>query len=329
MNREAAGASSAREDKYRHLRIGPKPGFVLTNRGWESRARFRARKLISGSPLLCKSLQAFAKLATRSSAVIDYLTSLAAEEKSNRAHRDLLDRDAAGANEPGSGYGSADAIAEFTTTLNYARIFDADPALDATGTLSTARCVEETFASVASADPSISRCLNFGVSYGHVDAILASRFPHIEFVGLDRSPLTKVFNELSLPPSSNLKFVADDVFRTLAERRWTHGVFLHCRTLVQLPISFIERLYDCVFASGFEYILGFEPVDLSRSTHSNFEFSDEHKPSQLFRDNLFLHNYPGLAVGARFSIQRIDLLKTSHPHEDYRVLYFVAQRQPA
>ena len=331
MTRDPTRSVSSADASYGHLRIPDKPGYVLTNRGWESGARYRLRKLMADFAPLKHAVQGAGRLGARVSAIAAYLTSLTDEEAANRKFCDLLAKDAATANEPGSGYGSADAVDEFVTTLAYARIFEADPALDRSGTHDTARCVEATVASVAASDPSLRSCLNFGVSYGRADARLAARFPNMEFVGLDRSPLTKVLNELvhPAPAAGNLKFVADDIFHALGQRAWARSAFLHCRTLVQLPMSFIERLYAAVHAAGFEYVLGFEPVGLSRVSKASFGFSDSRKSSELFRDNLFLHNYPGLLAAAGYAVQRSDLVRTSHPHEDYRILYFVAKRNPA
>lgn len=316
-------------ERYAHLKIPRKPGHVLTNLGWESPARHHLRRLAAEVPFVRRMLQGLGRLGTRIAAVTDYLTSLPDEDAANRKFRELLARDAHNAQEAGSGYGSADAVAEFTTTLGYARIFEADPALDRSGTVDTARRVEETVASLAAADPAIGSCLNFGAAYAQVDARLAAKLPQIEFVALDRSPLTQALNALALPAVPNLKFVADDVFHALAGRVWRHAMFVHCRTLVQLPMSFIEQLYGAVHAAGFEYVLGFEPVGLSRVSGASFQFSDARKASEHFRDNLFLHNYPGLLASAGYAVETIDLLRTSHPHEDYRILHFVARRNPA
>lgn len=324
MNDDARAAAAG--ERYSRLRIPEKTGFVLTNRGWESPARYRLRRLAADFPVFRKSLRALGNFASRLSALAGYASSLDDEEAANRKYRELLEKDAASANEPGSGYGSADAVDEFMTTLHYARVVGAGPALDRTGTLDAARCLEETLATLIASDPGLSACLNFGASYAHADARLAARFPHVQFMALDRSPLTRVLNELMLPSLPNLSFAADDVFRVLAARDWSRGALVHCRTLVQLPMSLIGRLYAASHAAGFEYIVGIEPWGLSRVTGSSFELSDLRRPSAHFRDNLFLHNYPGLLATAGYAVERIDLMSTSHPHEDYRLLYFVARR---
>ncbi len=299
---------------------------MLTNRGWESPARHRLRRLAADCALVRGALLALGRLSTRFAGVIDYITSLPAEDARNRAYTELLMQDSPDAQEIGSGYGSSDAIAEFNVTLGYAQICRGEHSADRTGTLDAVQNVDRMFSALAAADPSVATCLNFGVSYAHVDATLAEQFPAITFIGLDRSPLTKTLNELAFPAIENLAFIADDIFKVLNTRRFERGVFLHCRTLVQMPASFITRLYERAYAAGFEYVIGVEPVGLSRASGSDYPYTDQMQPSALFRDNLFLHNYPGLLASAGYAVQTIDLARTNHPHEDYRLLCFLAKR---
>ncbi len=98
------------------------------------------------------------------------------------------------------------------------------------------------------------------------------------------------------------------------------------RTLPCLPPSFILRLYQAVRKSGFEYVVGMESTGISRSTYAEYDFSEEHRPSVIFRDGMFIHNYPGLLKQAGFQIDNIEFIKTAHPNEDLRILSFIARR---
>ncbi len=76
-------------------------------------------------------------------------------------------------------------------------------------------------------DQNIKSFLNFGVSYAHVDSILAKMHPEIHFVGIDRAPFTKLYNENYFSQIQNLEFVAGDVleFLNTAEKKFENGVF--------------------------------------------------------------------------------------------------------
>ena len=168
--------------------------------------------------------------------------------------------------------------------------------------------------------------LNFGVCYVHIDNELADRFPQITFWGIDRSKLMKVFNEMTFGKKENVTYLAGDIFDLLESKRFDSGVFFHARTLCLLPKVFIERLYRKVFDAGFEYIVGIEQVGISRETGQFYQFSQDDKPSVLFRGRMYIHNYPGLANGCGFKLDYAELVKTNHPHKDFRLLSFTARK---
>ncbi|MDO8579988.1 MAG: hypothetical protein Q7S13_00740, partial [Candidatus Omnitrophota bacterium] len=72
---------------------------------------------------------------------------------------------------------------------------------------------------------------------------------------------------------------------------------------------------------------GMEQVGVSRETSKTFEFSEESVPSVLFRGFMFLHNYPGILKETGWKPEEIELVKTKHPHEDFRILSFVAKNK--
>lgn len=61
----------------------------------------------------------------------------------------------------------------------------------------------------------IATVLNFRFSYANIDSELAKKVPNIQFVGLERSVLTKVCNENIFGKQKYLIFIADDIFNHL------------------------------------------------------------------------------------------------------------------
>ena len=168
--------------------------------------------------------------------------------------------------------------------------------------------------------------LNFGINLAHVDYILAKRCPQVNFVGIDRSKLTKAFNEINYPQRENVELIAGDIFELLGNRRFDGGAFFHMRTLTFLPKSFVDKLYATAKKARFKYLIGFEPLGISRQTKSAYEFSLNEQQSVAYRGHAFIHNYPELAQRAGYSFIESGLIKTDHAHEDYRIIYFIAQR---
>lgn len=169
--------------------------------------------------------------------------------------------------------------------------------------------------------------LNFGVSYGYVDSLLAKRYVDKHFLGIDRSELTKWYNEKWFSRLKNLEFAAGDIFEFLEDKNFDEGVFFHARTLTFLSRNFIEKLYKIVAKAKFRYIVGMEPIGISRQTYKAYEFSDEDQPSVLYRGSMFIHNYPALLKNAGFSLSSIEAIKNIyHHHEDAYILRFTAHR---
>ena len=176
--------------------------------------------------------------------------------------------------------------------------------------------------------PEIKSFFNFGVGYAYLESVLAPRFKEVRFVGIDRSPFTKALNEVEFPGIPNLQFESEDVFGHLDNHRYESGIFHHSRTGVLLNRPILENIYDKAYDAGFEYIAGFEQFGLSRQTLTPFEFTLDAKESVLFRQFMFIHNYPGLLQKAGFRVERFDIYKTDHPNPDFRMAAFVDRRDP-
>ena len=169
--------------------------------------------------------------------------------------------------------------------------------------------------------------VNFGAGYAYIDSILASKFPDIQFIGVDRSKFTKVLNESCFPALTNMEFLAEDVLTFLENKDFENGVFFHTRTCCLLPKSFIELLYKAVAKAGLSHIVCMEQVGISRQTGAPYKFSDNEQPSVAFRWGMYIHNYPEILNKAGYSVTRAELLKTDHPHKDFRILSITACRK--
>ena len=137
----------------------------------------------------------------------------------------------------------------------------------------------------------IKTVFNFGVSYAHIDTKLADDFPEIQFIGLDRSQLTILYNQGAFENRPNVKFIASDIFDHLNAHSYPNGLFLHVRTLTLLPETFVTKLYQAVEQAEFVDIAGFEQCGVSYETGRPFEFaSDDSRASVNFRGGMFIHN---------------------------------------
>lgn len=182
-----------------------------------------------------------------------------------------------------------------------------------------------TLAAVLKDNPGIRRALNFGVSYGYVNAQVAARFPEVIIEGIDRSPFTKAMNEVEFP-APNLKFIAADIFDHLASATYQDCLLFHSRTLTYLPRPWVERFYRAVAAAGFNTVVVHEQFGRSRETGRVYTFDQVPRPSVLFRNRMFTHNYPALLVAAGFKTVAWSEFKTDHLDPDYRMLEVVAHR---
>jgi len=166
---------------------------------------------------------------------------------------------------------------------------------------------------------------NFGISYAYTDAILAKEFPKTEFYGIERTDAARIYNQLYFSDIKNLRISSGDVFDLFAKQRFDGGVFFHSRTLLLLPQEFIRKLYLSVREAGFTYILATEQFGISRETGLPYEFSYDYQDSVVYRHFMYIHNWPNILKECGFDLERIDSVKTEHPHADFRILSFCAK----
>ena len=239
---------------------------------------------------------------------------------------ELLKQDSVDANLYGSQYGYEDDLHELSTAIKYKEQLDNGVNSSANESGVLYRHAEDVLTNLLTADPNLKHFINFGVSYAHIDSVLAVKFPAVTFIGIDRSTFTKHLNEEWFSHLKNMQFVAGDIFDFLAETDLTGGVFYHTRTLALLPRSFIERLYSAVKRAKFMYIVGMEMIGISRQTLRPYDFTNQAQASVVFRDGMYIHNYPGILNNAGFDMTRAELVRTNHPHADYRILSYTGHR---
>lgn len=167
--------------------------------------------------------------------------------------------------------------------------------------------------------------LNFGVSYAYTDAILARKFPETKFVGIERTSAAKMINLDFTAEIKNLEMLSGDIFDLFSQRKFDGGVLFHSRTLLLMPQDFIRKLYKAAHEAGFRYIIGTEQYGISRQTGKPYEFSYEYQDSVVYRTFMYIHNWPNILEESGFELQQIESIKTDHPHEDYRIMSFLAK----
>lgn len=230
--------------------------------------------------------------------------------------------------EFGSGYGYADELRELAAVVHYRSELEGMQADRASESGMVHAEILGRVSAALNKHPEIRTVTNFGVGYGHVDSVLARRFPAVRFYGFDRSALTKAFNEhaFQLP---NLGFVAGDVFQHFATVR-TAGpwLLLHARTLTMLPRSFVRRLYQSAGDAGAVATVAVEQCGISWQTGRPYDFSgDPEQPSVALSAGMFVHNYPGLLMEAGFDVTDAALLEPHNPDRTLRFASITAERR--
>lgn len=294
---------------------------LKTPASWWFRVRFASRmafqKLVYAVPAISKALRFIGYR-------LIFLGNLRQEEQSRLDSIALLHGNVPDAQKFGSAYGYGDEVKELMVTYKYydqikRKDFETMPSESA---VLYSEIIKRS-SNLLKAEAGIKNFFNFGVCYAYVDSELAKKHPDVKFVGIDRSKYTQLFNEDNFSGIPNMEFITGDIFECLRDRKFNGDVFFHARTLVYLPKSFIQSLYKAVREAGFRYIVGFEQFGVSHETFSTYDFSASQE-SVLFRNNFFMHNYPALLKEAGYELRSAEFIKTHHPHEDYRVMAFVA-----
>ncbi|GEM_PF-3039069 len=301
---------------YTHLQIRPPRWYLF---------RQRVRKFFG---VVMLRLPLLARLFRGAGRRLAFVGALGKEEQDRRHFLRLLRLDKEGAQNFGSEYGYDDDLHELKVAIEYQQqLKHPDFELQPSESAVLYRGIIEHLGALLRQDRDIRAVVNFGAGYAYVDSELARANPAVTFIGIDRSKFTKLLNDETFSGLKNAEFVAGDIFSLLNSRRFDGGVFFHTRTMLMLPPSFVAALYRAAAAAGFRYIVGFEQFGISRETFQPYQFSDNPQPSVQYRHYMYTHNYPAILRATGFTPTSTELLKTRHPHPDYRVLRFVAKRE--
>jgi hypothetical protein len=313
------------KSNYEHLTIDCKldKGEILTKSGFDRSTKYFVLSHIAHSGIFRFSR----KLVTRLSQKMNSLYDIVELDNQFKKTLENIQGNAKNANVFGSSYGYKDDLHELRVAMDYQRQIENKETYTSSESGVLYDNAVATLDKLLKADSSIPSVLNFGASYAYVDSICAQRFPNVRFIGIDRSTFTKAFNEAHFKDIKNIEFVADDIFRYLSSNKLDNSIFFHARTLILLPRKFIEELYRAVYDAGFKYIVGFEPIGISRQTSKPYVFSQDDRESVVYRPILMIHNYPGLLKKSGYEIIEANLLKTNHPHKDQRILYYIARKK--
>jgi hypothetical protein len=171
----------------------------------------------------------------------------------------------------------------------------------------------------------VDKFVNFGVSFAYVDSLLAKQFPSVKFMGVDRSILTKRYNEFIFGSLANLSFEATDIRSFLAKEKAKNGLFFHARTATYVAKPMLEDIYAAARDGGYHFIVGFEPFGISRITRRPYDFSITDQDSLAYLHDMIIHNYPAILINQGYELVHLNVLKIHHDHADLRQLEFVAK----
>lgn len=173
---------------------------------------------------------------------------------------------------------------------------------------------------------SIKRVVNFGVALAWMDDKLAANYPNVEFIGIDRAPSVKRFNEEHYN-RPNLMFVAADINEWIDQQDSLEGdLFVNMRTMLNFPESFVRDYYKKVYNGGAAGIYCLEDYGIPRETDAIYRLDYDYRPSVHYRNRVIMHNYPEMLDSAGFSVIFADVFENWWQDEDQRAIELSAKR---
>lgn len=150
-------------------------------------------------------------------------------------------------------------------------------------------------------DLGIDCVIDFGVFCGYIIRRVASKFPNVSLLGIDRNPVLRDLNEKYLA-LSNLRYFAGDIIESLPElvSGSSRSVLFHSRTATLVFPEFLRTLYRECYEQGVEYIAFSEPIGIS---HTNIQFPVlSGGRSVVMRDQMFIHDYDTILKEAGYTV---------------------------
>lgn len=111
---------------------------------------------------------------------------------------------------------------------------------------------------VISDDEKVSKIVNVGASYAHVDSLLARRYPGIQFVGVDfAANLAEYNNEFEF---DNLEFRSGYAMEMLEQGQLNADVFFFGNAAYEIKNLELRRYFELFRTSGAKYVVLNEPI---------------------------------------------------------------------
>ena len=157
-------------------------------------------------------------------------------------------------------------------------------------------------------DSKIKNLASIGCSYAYYESIIANKFNDVNVHCFDRSEHTTILNrkEFSL---SNMKFYYGNILDFVAKKTNDSTIFNHMWTAAYFPKNLLDNIYSNLNKNKVKYIILIEPAGISQETGEMYKFSFQDSPSVKYRNNIFIHNYPGMLKKNNYLVQSCELTK--------------------
>ena len=177
-------------------------------------------------------------------------------------------------------------------------------------------------------NPNLSGWINIGCSYGWLENQIATNYPNLKVIGIDRSSTAMDLNKSEFSEVQNLEFIADDFNKVFQNRPeiFKNVVVTHINFGVYFLPTLLQNLYKNAYNKGCDKIIVFEPSGISRITHRHYQYSEQNQKPAIFRGQMLLNNYPNLLKESGFNLEFADKVKPPHPHPDFYSVCFVGSR---
>jgi hypothetical protein len=312
---------------YNHLTITEPVYWYETITPWriENKFKYSFKKILQSTTIGKYFINISLSFFKMGGGYFESCNDIKVKEQIHQKSLELLHGNIDTAQEFKSEYGYEDDIHEFALTLmNYQLWKNGFSGIKSESPVVFDQTLK-TISWILNQDFAVTSFLNFGVSYGNVDVELSNRYPNVKFIGIDRSKLTKTLNDIQFSNIHNLEFISGDIFEYLSNNSFHNGIFFTSRTMMIFPKKFVEKLYGAVKKAGFMYIVGLEPIGISRQTKKPYVFSDLDQPSVVYTNKMFIHNYPAILQKTGYTVLTTELIKTNNGHKDFRIIKFIGR----
>lgn len=111
---------------------------------------------------------------------------------------------------------------------------------------------------IISKDPSIKTIVNIGISYAHIDGLLAQKYPQIQFTGVDFASNLQEYNKDFVQP--NLNFRSGYAMEMLERQDLEADVFLLSNVAYEIKNAELRKYFRTFIKNGGKYVAITEPI---------------------------------------------------------------------